>query len=132
MHFVSSLSLLFYLFLPIWSRPYGGWGPNEGFGQTGSNPPPPNPNSIYGYDFHNIYGDLTTYGAIYNPHRNRLDFTVQLALYDSLVIRSNFKNRKALFSLLRIYTFMTQFHYDFMSQNIRGQNYCTFLLQNIF
>ena len=31
--------------------PFGGWGPGEGFGHLGRDPPPDNPNADFGYDF---------------------------------------------------------------------------------
>ena len=63
--------LLISLLNLVTCAPYGGWGPNEGFGHTGSNPPPKNINAIYGYDYHDLFDDFTTYGAVHNPHKTR-------------------------------------------------------------
>jgi len=44
--------------------PFGGWGPGEGFGNTGFNPPPGNPNSDFGYDRFGITFNQFNYSAV--------------------------------------------------------------------
>lgn len=65
------LPLLLFLLEDTLSAPYGGWRQKEGFGNTGNTFPEPNPNAIFGYDYFNLFDDWTTYGSVYNPHKNR-------------------------------------------------------------
>lgn len=67
--FVLIQNLLSHHDFSVEAKPYGGWGPGEGFGHTGNTFPAPNPNAIYGYDFHNLFDNWTTYGSRYNQHR---------------------------------------------------------------
>ena len=34
-------------------------------------PPRKNPNAIYGYDYHDVFNDITSYGATYNLYKSR-------------------------------------------------------------
>ena len=34
-------------------------------------PPRKNANAIYGYDYHDVFNDLTSYGATYNQYKLR-------------------------------------------------------------
>ena len=68
---MSPFLLFPFLFSVALSAPYGGWGPNEGFGHTGNTMPPKNPNAIYGYDYHDVFDNWTGYGAMHNPHKTR-------------------------------------------------------------
>ena len=56
-----NVQLVSVIALGVQSFPYGGWGPGEGFGHTGSNPPKENPNAAYGYDYEEILGDRFNY-----------------------------------------------------------------------
>eukprot|EP00094_Tigriopus_californicus_P009085 TCALIF_08758-PA protein Name:"Protein of unknown function" AED:0.19 eAED:0.19 QI:240/1/0.66/1/0.5/0/3/0/123 len=73
-HWIMGLTLPFLTFLffeDALCAPYGGYGPKEEFGNTGNTFPAPNPNAIFGYDYFNIFDDWTTYGSVYNQHKNR-------------------------------------------------------------
>jgi len=49
--------------------PFGGWGPGEGFGHLGRDPPPDNPNADFGYDFFGTTKNRFNYSAVVMSHK---------------------------------------------------------------
>jgi len=61
------LLLLFSLHL-LAARPFGGWGPGEGFGHASRNRPPDNPNANFGYDFFGTTHGRYNYSEVLMTH----------------------------------------------------------------
>lgn len=59
-----ALILQLYMIKIIKSVPFGGWGPGEGYGNAGFEPPAKNPNAIFGYDFFGVTANRFNYSAI--------------------------------------------------------------------